>query len=658
MSMTVTYAQHLGSARGTAMAAFTAPASDAMAIDWNPAGLIRVNDWELSVSGFSTISSSSPTTSFHSAALARRFGADHAAAFRISPGHALEFLVPSTIVVGDSSNPLVTTFDKRINYYERYSLGYSFRPVEDISFGVDARFLEEQITDTKYSVDTNFVIRSGIVDYRGSSWSVDLGGVWNIGSNLTAGLVVENLIHIVEQSIPEDAEAVSIRTPKILRGGISFRGPGNTEFAFEGDTERGIRAGGEWHPFPVLAVRGGLYASGVDGLHAEAFAVGLGGTVGIFGIDLSYLHFVSGTSRRGSGSYDEFKNAGVSNLEFNAFTGDRIALTTVVRLGRTHQPLARIEYVEMLSDVYSSSQMVYAYRPVAKARVRNISQQALDAKVSFFVRDVMDAPTEAKPRTILPGEVAEIPLFAIFNNAIRTIPSLVIREGDVYVTASPLEEYDDRFQTHVVFRGRNDWNGDVTMLRYFATTDDPDVLQFSRSALNRSRDLLDTIPAGLQAMARARIVFDAFSGMVQYVNDPKKSQDHVQYPSETLSLKSGDCEDMTVCYAALLASMGFSVAFIDVVPPSTPEQSHVYMMFDSGIPGMDAAAISDNSKRYVIRKNTQGVETAWIPVETTDIRNGFEEAWNSGAAQYFQGAEVDLGIVHGWMKVVDLEPIY
>jgi folate-dependent phosphoribosylglycinamide formyltransferase PurN len=104
--------------------------------------------------------------------------------------------------------------------------------------------------------------------------------------------------------------------------------------------------------------------------------------------------------------------------------------------------------------------------------------------------------------------------------------------------------------------------------------------------------------------------------------------------------------------------MGISVAFIDVVPPSTPEQSHVYMMFDSGIPGMDAAAISDNSKRYVIRKNTQGVETAWIPVETTDIRNGFEEAWNSGAAQYFQGAEVDLGIVHGWMKVVDLEPIY
>src|SRR5258707_9507574 len=45
------------------------------------------------------------------------------------------------------------------------------------------------------------------------------------------------------------------------------------------------------------------------------------------------------------------------------------------------------------------------------------------------------------------------------------------------------------------------------------------------------------------------------------------------YPAETLQLNGGDCDDMSVCYSSLLASIGISTAFIDVIPPERPERS-------------------------------------------------------------------------------------
>ena len=140
-----------------------------------------------------------------------------------------------------------------------------------------------------------------------------------------------------------------------------------------------------------------------------------------------------------------------------------------------------------------------------------------------------------------------------------------------------------------------------------------------------------------------------------YVNDPKLTQDYVQYPSETLSLNGGDCDDMAVSYATLLASVGISTAFVDVVPPEKPDQAHIYMIFDTGIAPEFSNTISDNPKRFVIRKNEDGHESVWIPVETTVIRKGFEEAWRAGADEYFQDVEVNSGLIKGWVHVVNVQ---
>jgi hypothetical protein len=255
---------------------------------------------------------------------------------------------------------------------------------------------------------------------------------------------------------------------------------------------------------------------------------------------------------------------------------------------------------------------------------------------------------------IIPGEVKEISLFAVFNELVKRVPTSTIRDGNVYFSATPVDDYDDKVQTRVLFHGKNDWDGDVLSLRYFVTPDDPDVLRYSRDVLHQYRDSLSGNPSELEDFAKAKILFDRFAGKLLYVSDPKQSTDFVQYPPETLQIRGGDCDDMTVCFASLLSSVGISTAFVDVIPPDRPEKSHIYMLFDTGIPPKAGSLISQNPKRYIIRKNPKGFETIWVPIETTVITRGFEEAWTKGAQEYFDDVEIGLGLAKGWVRIVDV----
>jgi hypothetical protein len=82
------------------------------------------------------------------------------------------------------------------------------------------------------------------------------------------------------------------------------------------------------------------------------------------------------------------------------------------------------------------------------------------------------------------------------------------------------------------------------------------------------------------------------------------------------------------------------------------------MMFDTGLSPKDAYMISENPKRYITRNNDKGIESIWIPIETTVSSKGFDEAWSTGAYQYLQDAEVNFGLIKGWMRVVDLQSTF
>ncbi len=652
-----TYAQYFSSARGTALAAYSAIVNDPSALDWNPAGLSRISNWELGFTGYFTLTSINQSLLFHEAVVARKFSPQHSGALRISPSTKLDFSVPTTFIYDDSSAFFITQYDKQISYRERFSAGYAFQPYEKFSVGLSTHYIEESVTDTRYSIDTSSFIRTSIVEESGSRWLMDIGLLWEPATGWSVGLVSKNIGPIMYSRLSGTSGDFGLNLPKFLRAGVSYSGFRNILLGAEGDTKKLFRMGGEWLPLPTLQIQTGLYLNGSSALKTDAISVGLGGEFQNIRVNLSYLAFLLKENRRGSTDIITFRQSSFDGLEYNSFTGDRLTVTARYTLGNNRGQVARIESVEFTGDIFPSSRNVYAFVPVGKARVKNISDKAIEAKVGLQINNFMDAPTETAPEQIAPGGVADIPLFAVLNTNIESVGNTQVKEAEVFVNVNAGDGYDDRFQSRLVVRGKNDWNGDVHLLKYFVTPDDPAVIKFSRNSLVPHKTHLDTLPGMLQNFAKAKIVFNEFASQIQYVGDPKTSRDFVQYPAETLTLHGGDCDDMSVCYAALLGSIGISTAFIDVVPPEKPEESHIFLMFDTGLEPSNAQRVSNNPKRYIVRKNDKGVETVWIPVEPTAIQKGFDEAWVIGTEEYIQAAEVQLGIVKGWVRLVDVEVV-
>jgi hypothetical protein len=651
--------QHLSSARGIGLAAFTASSNDLSSLDWNPAGLVLVRDWQVSATNFLGLANRERTKGFifHNTGIAKQFLSSNAVGIRYAPGNISEFIVPTTFTVIDSTTGIQAKVDKQISYAERYALGYGLHFNEGLSFGVSARYREEKITDTQLFAirDTLTYIGTKTVSSSANSWNLDLGMLWQANSLWRLGVVAENLFKLLESEFPEELRGYTLDARKAIRTGASYMPHKDLLLATDISTTGDGAIGYEWNIWENLKLRQGLLFGSSLTPYVNAATLGIGWDTKTVRADLGYLHFLDRKTHSGSISLNDFTSRSIHDVEFHPFTTDQLRFSVSVALGHTAEPLARIDYVEITSDVYPSSYETFAYRPIGRVKVRNISDQPIQAKVAFYLKPFMDAPTETKRYLIEPGAVSDIPITAFFNELIKTVTEPQVRDGDVYVIASPAEEYDDKSRARIKIYSRNNWNGEALTLRYFMTPTEPDVLRFTRSVLSSKKDQLAAVNPALLKLEHARIIFDEFAQRLSYVNDPKLSKDWVQYPGETLSLRGGDCDDLTVCFASLLASVGISSAFIDVVPPATPGDAHIYMMFDTGVEANKADLISKNRKRYVLRRNESGVETIWIPIETTQIAKGFEEAWSMGAKEYLDDVELGLGLIKGWVKIVDVQ---
>ena len=630
-------------------------ANDITGIDWNPAGLASIRDWEVQASGYSLIRSNAPVSGFglYAIGTAKRFLDNHVIAGSYSPGLSLEFLEPSTFEL-QQDGPKIDV-EKRIIYREEYALGYGYRVTPTVGLGVSARFREQLVTDTELFVQQDTLARIRRIDYVANAWNLDVGLNWQYSSQWTFGIVAKNLFRLTESEIPRELLSYGLRPVKSLRVGAAFRYASSITVALDLDTQKKGGVGFEWDSDQTFQIRQGLFFGSQTSPFVTAATVGLGWSYGLAKFDVGYVHFLNQEARRNI-RVDEFVAHGVQDIGYNRFTPDQLTFSMSVSLGRTRDAWAKIEHIQILSEVFPSSYQIHAYRPLGKARIRNVSAKSIEARVSFFVEQYMDAPTESKPYFIAPNEEVEVPFTAIFNEAIRLVPSMVLRAAEVFVKASPAEGYDDKGQTKLIIRGRNDWDGDAITLRNFVTPEEPDMLRFTRNALNVHKDTIAATSKLLEKFRSAALIFGEFASRMTYVNDPKKSKDRVQYPSETLALRGGDCDDMTVAFASLLASVGMSTAFVDVIPPERGYDAHIFMLFDSEVPATRASLISNNPKRYVVRKNDQGVETVWVPIETTALTEGFQRAWEIGAKEYFDYVEVGLGVVRGWVRVVDIMP--
>ncbi len=651
----VASAQHLSSSRGIGIGSYTSMVNDLSALDWNPAGLVHVRDWELSGTNFSWVGPSTGSNGlvFQSTGATKSFMELHSAAMRYSPAISMEFVVPSIFTLVGSGQTI--SFDKRIQYHERYALGYAYRTSPTVSLGVSARYVQEQVTDTEPFFEQDTIARIRTHDYNAAAWNLDFGLLWEPEPEWRVGVVAKNLFKIQESEFPQDIRQFALRTTKTLRAGLAYSPSQPLWLSFDLDIDKQGAAGLEWNVAENLYLRQGTYFGRASGSFFHALSAGIGWNYEAARFDISYLHFLDQESRTNV-SFNNFVSDGVKDIGFNQFSPSQLSLSVNVALGHTKESFARIEHVEILDEVYPASYQVHAWRPLGEAIVRNTSKTAIQARVGFFAGRFMDSPTLTDPQYIAPNSSRKISFYAVFNEAIRSVSSMILQVGDVFVKAAPASDYDDKVSTSLIIRGRNDWDGNVISLRSFVTPGDPDILGYTRSVLSKNKDSLANVVKELEHFRSASLLFNEFAGRLVYVNDPQSSKDRVQFPSETLSLRGGDCDDITVSFATILSSIGVATAFVDVIPPTRPQEGHIYMLFDTGLKASQAGLISTNEKRYVVRKNGSGQETVWIPIETTAVNNGFQRAWELGAKEYYDDVQVGLGVVRGWVRVVDVLP--
>jgi hypothetical protein len=652
MAVSKVSAQAVFSARALALGAYGPLVKDARGFTANPAGLVGIRDWDISTSTYTETSGEGFV--FSGFAIGKRFLTNNAMAFQYTPGTSLDVVEPAKFTISGLS---IST-NRQISYSEPLAAAYAYRLSERFSAGLQARMQTEKITEPEFSLRTVNDTLNAVVpvqqEFTSSTWFADAGVLWKPVDNVSVSAFWRGFIRVAGAGIPSTFDSYALPRERYLDLGSAWSVSPALTFAVEGSTDRRGSLGIEWTPGLNIAARGGIYADGAGSPFVEAFGIGAGWSYLFFEADVSYIRFSNQSGRKGTLNVASFDPSGIKDLSMSPFSGDRASVSIRAMLGSVRESLVRIEGVEMLGGIYPSAFQAMAFRPVGKVRVRNTSRKPVQARAAMFVDKLMDQPTESQPVTIQPGSSEEIPLSAVFNDRMTGISALTIREGTVSVSAALAGDNDDRAQTRVLIHGRNDWDGSAASLRYFVTPDDPEVIRSTRAVLLRNKDSLDGIPADLGSLRRAEILCNSFTGKLLYVSDPKHLTEFVQYATETLRSQSGDCTDMTVCFSSLLGSMGVSTAFVDVVPPAHPEKSHIFFLLDTGVDPKFGDRVSSNPKRYVVRKSKSGQATIWLPIESTAITRGFQEAWTEGAQEYFDDVELGLGLVEGWVRIVDV----
>jgi len=181
------------------------------------------------------------------------------------------------------------------------------------------------------------------------------------------------------------------------------------------------------------------------------------------------------------------------------------------------------------------------------------------------------------------------------------------------------------------------------MIGSFVTPRDDTLRNFVRESVNRYGAPAQSVLN--RPLSQAATVFNTLAALgLRYQPDPNSPYsrlsadqvDYVQFPRETLKLRSGDCDDLSVLLAAAFENLGIESAFVEV-------PGHLFLMFRTGVKQADRGLISLQDDLLVIRDGE-----IWIPVEATLVATSFTEAWAEGAKRYREAASANK------VKVVSL----
>ena len=617
----------------------------------NTSSYLNLKDWGLSFS-YGGEFSNPASSNLYLISLSKTLD-KHTITARYTPGYKKEFVFNngSTIVLQDSSFQQLTS---KFTYNEVLGLGYSYRISPSFNLGLSFRYFSQDFSNETFKPvskgDTLYYLERENESEKFNFWKGDLGINYFVNSAFSFTIASLNLFRVSEGSISDDNSSFVLRTKKGALFGLCYSPIPSTSLNVLYETNNSFQAGYSH----ILNIKNSTVALSLTSLHDKyqsPFITGLVGGISyandLFGITFSGVKYFS--NRKKSYSFSEFKHEGIHNLMNNKYSYDKATVTISFTLNTIKQQAVQFLDVDVARQIYPTFASAYIDSPFAYGKVVNLTDKPVlikpSSKIERLNSDFMQSPAV----TINPGDTTIIPFYAILSEEHNKQRS-EISEAYFSLTTTG-NQPDDEFQRPVLVNSINSWDGNVANLKYFIKKDLDYSMQFSKNILSNKKNVLDTINYLVSDFYKAKNIFDDLVKELVYASDPRASTEYVQFPNETIKLKGGDCDDLSVCYSSLLESIGIETALVDY--KNSNEIRHVNILFNTNLAPSDAKLITENDTKYFIRKDENGQDEIWIPIETTSLAD-FDTAWNIGAEKFFDEAINSLGLVTGKIQIIDV----
>jgi tetratricopeptide (TPR) repeat protein len=292
-----------------------------------------------------------------------------------------------------------------------------------------------------------------------------------------------------------------------------------------------------------------------------------------------------------------------------------------------------------LPPVYPAMQTWYAATPnsLGSVSVTNTEKYDLSSvEISFYQNGYMDSPTKLASIPVLEaGATVEVGVKALFSSKVFETDGVIPLTGELvaeYLSRGRPFRQSLSLSYQLLDRHSISWSDDAKVGAFITPQD---------SALRNLMGFLATeIAPDVAAPGIAPRLQTAMQtwGMLKalrcvYVSDPTtpfasvqgmtEVVDSVSLARETLKLRAGDCDDLTVLFCSLLEAVSIPTAYL-LVP------GHIYAAFDTGVP---AASWQDVHPEKRMSFAIDG--SLWVPIEVTLIaQSDFLGAWRRGVEEW------------------------
>ena len=611
----------------------------------NSSNYFGIKDWGISLQ-YGAEFSGSVNSSLYLLSLAKKLG-NHSLSARYTPGYQKEFLFATgeSIIVNDTTTQ---SLEANYNYKELFGLGYSYRFDEQFNAGLVVRFFNQDFNQEIVKPvfgDTLYLVRENLNE-SANMWNVDLGLDYILNKNFQFRVSSINLINIKDDFTIEEFQEFEMEQKRgaLLTASYMPAEFINLHLLYETSNSFQISTTGYAKGFTYgLTVFHDYYQDPYIAGLIPAF----GYRTNLFEILLSGVKYFS--ERNTNASFSKFYEEGINNIINNSYSFDKIVLSMALNISSKPEKQVELIDVEIVREIYPTFYDKYIEQPFAYGRVVNISDKPVSVIPSVKIEGITDDKIQSPPQKLVPGDTVKVPFYLIIPDK-YVIDKAVLSYADFYVTASS-NEPDAQLQKAALINGMNSWDGNVANLRYFIKRDQDFSMNYAKGFLSSQKSILDTIPSALTVFYKSKILFNDFVKKLVYTSDPRATAEYVQFPKQTIELKGGDCDDLSVAYSSLLESVGIQTALVDY--KGDGDIRHVNVLVNTKLSPSQAKLITKNDSKYFIRKNEQENDEIWIPVETT-LLTDFDEAWSAGVEKFNRDAISELGIASGKVEIIDV----